>query len=86
MALDLGAQQSVVRKTWSTAAGEFIYSREAECFFCKDCFHIPAVLDDCKDLYTFHHSAPQWGIDSGQRQAPLDAARAAVRSQPPPIE
>lgn len=35
------------------SGGRFIYSREQGKFFCEDCFHIPAVMNDGKRLWDF---------------------------------
>lgn len=53
MSLNLRCATVGCPKNLEHRGGEFIYSRERNAFFCKDCFHIPAVLDDCKELYTF---------------------------------
>jgi hypothetical protein len=35
------------------SGGTFRYSEERRAWFCKDCFFVPAVMNDCKELYSF---------------------------------
>jgi hypothetical protein len=35
------------------SGGEMVYSVERRAFFCKDCFHIPAVFNSGKNLWEF---------------------------------
>lgn len=35
------------------SGGEFIYSMEKRAFYCKDCFHTPAIMNPGKNLWEF---------------------------------
>ena len=53
MALNLRCATEGCPKHLEHRGGQFIYSREDNCFYCKDCFNVPRYTDDCKELYDF---------------------------------
>jgi hypothetical protein len=53
MGLNLRCATEGCPKNLEHRGGEFIYSREDNCFYCKECFSIPKYMDDCKNLYDF---------------------------------
>lgn len=53
MALNLRCATEGCPKNLENRGGEFVYSQEDRCFYCKECFSIPKYMDDCKELYDF---------------------------------
>lgn len=54
MPLNLFCANEGCPKHLTKCGGAFIYSRERQAFFCKDCFQAaPPVLADCKDRWNF---------------------------------
>jgi len=53
MALNQRCANSQCPKHTEPRGGEFIYSREKREWFCKDCFYIPTVFNEGKNLWEF---------------------------------
>ena len=78
MALNLRCATVGCPKNLEHRGGEFIYSRERNAFYLQGMLpHSEAMLDDCKELYTFQTRHLNGELIQVSGKQPLDATREA---------